>query len=166
MQGINKVQVEAVSIKEVKTGQHGDFWPYGIKVNGEWHNGLLSNQNQVDGMLAKKGQEVELFFYVDEKYGNKVRFVTDKDRKEAPKEDKQPPEGEPRADSDLVRMILKRIEALEKDVKGILESITPCEPETPITDQVNEDAKAPIDTTDENGNADDLEEKQMDDLPF
>lgn len=127
MNGINKVTIEAVSIKEPKDGQWGQWWPYGIKVNDEWWNGSLKSQEQVDAMQARKGQEVELFFFVDPdkdpKYANKVRFVTDKDRKEAPKEyandeDDSLEDFKYQSPEVALAEAIKRIEALEKEVFG------------------------------------------------
>lgn len=155
LQGICKIIYEAISVKDGKEGQHGTFYPYGIKINGEWHNGILGSQEQVDGMKAKKGQEVELFFYVDEKYGNKVRFVTDKDRKEAPKksaEEELPIERSYQSPEEGLIEALKRIEVLEKAIfsknsegKSMIdvwaETYGTKEPETPITDEIKEESE-------------------------
>lgn len=122
MNGINKVIYEAIAVKDPKDGQWGKWWSYGIKINDEWWNGSLKSQEQVDGMLARKGQEVELFFWVDStkdpKYANKVRFVTDKDRKEAPKENNELDDFKYQSPEVALAEAIKRIEALEKEVFG------------------------------------------------
>jgi hypothetical protein len=67
--------VEAVNVKEPREGKHGKFAGYGLKVNGEWHNGLCNERNgevwpvDQNGNKFKEGQEVELL--LEEKNGYK-----------------------------------------------------------------------------------------------
>ncbi len=153
MNGINKVTLESISIKDPQDGQWGQWWSYGIKVNGEWWNGSLKSQEQVDGMLARKGQEVELFFWVDStkdpKYANKVRFVTDKDRKEAPKESQKESHSYQSPEVALSEAF-KRIEALEYKINSLL----PKETEPTDLEKAESDPQAAS------------EEEPLTDLPF
>jgi len=154
MQGIQKVTIEECNVKNLVTftqkygkdkGKEAQLWNIGLKIDDTWYNGALFSKTEVDAMSERT--EAELFFYEEEYNGTmykKWRIVKDKDRE--------------------FDQILKRIEALEKrmdardaEIKGF---------KTPITNQVNQDAQAPIDTTDDEGQPDDLEEKQVDDLPF
>lgn len=167
MNGINKVIYEAISVKDPKEGKYGQWWGSGIKVNGEWHNGILNSQNKVDYMLANKGKEIELFFYEDEQYGNQYRLPTDKDRKEAPKvaETIASPSIEHAYQSPEIGLLeaLKRIEALEVRVAE-LELITtgkrPKE-DTPITDEIEQGTKEP-----DYVNRDDIPNEDESKLPF
>lgn len=142
MQGINKVTIEAVSIKDPMDGDWGKWWPYGIKVADEWWNGSLKSQEHVDAMQARKGEEIEMFFYQDntkpEQYRNKVRFVTDKDRKEQPKATEEAPISEVLDEYNPIKLLL-RIEVLEERMNKYDETIAKFEQPNKEPDYVNRD---------------------------
>ena len=139
MQGIYKIKPEQIDVKDAKKSESGKwYYSYGIKSNGDWHNGVLFNKAHAEALKQHEG-EIELFFYEEEYKGemkNKCRFVTQKDR-------------------DWVAVI-NRIEALEKAVFKM-------NPETPITDEIEQSKQ--IDSTDDDGNTDDLQ-APMDNSPL
>ncbi len=154
MQGIKKVKIEAISIKDPQDGQWGQWWSYGIKVNDEWWNGSLKSQEQVDAMQARKGQEVELFFFVDPdkdpKYANRVRFITDKDRKEAPKEYANDEDGHKYQSPEVgLEEAFKRIEELESDMSKVHLILEKWNKGEPITDTSKAEQKPDENLNDE-----------------
>lgn len=65
--------VDQINVKEPKDGKHGKYAQYGIKINGDWYNGLCNEKNgevfpvDQNGNKFKEGQEVELL--LEEKNG-------------------------------------------------------------------------------------------------
>lgn len=143
MKGINTIIPESIDVKEAKKSQSGKwYYSYGIKADGDWHNGVLYEKSHADA-LTKRGEaehieEIELYFYEEEYKGEmkkKCRTVTTKDWENDE--------------------IIKRIEALEEKVHIL---------ENPGSSLAGEQSEHPNDEI--HSDSEPTEEKQMDDLPF
>jgi len=66
--------VQQISIKDRRSGQHGDFANFGINVNGTWHNGTCNADKNTNELVIKdKNWNVV-------KVGMEVEFMTSPDK--------------------------------------------------------------------------------------
>ena len=64
-----KGKVEQISIKEPQDGQYGRWANYGIKVNGAWHNGKVTEDKYTKQFVVKDKDHKEVTI------GSEVEFV-------------------------------------------------------------------------------------------
>ena len=152
MNGINKVTIEAVSIKEPRSvtvnNKPKQVWDVGIQVNGDWINGTIWNESEIEPFKECKGTEIELNFYDDQGSGKYEGRVFHKFKFLTPKE--------------VSDRLIKRIEALEERVtkaEDFIEHFTIklAKEDTPVTGEMSED---------EMNEKRIKEQEQIDDLPF
>lgn len=81
MPKIKKVRIEKLSEKDEKNINGTMATPVGIKTKGDWHNGLIFSDDQLQNLreAKSKGDKIQLVFYKKDGYKN-FKFPTETDK--------------------------------------------------------------------------------------